>query len=219
MHAPSVLLIAATANASASGVLFWVLVVGAVLWYLIWLLLHGRRTSSETETPEAATGGPDTASEGSSASHSPPMPVPETAPEPAPAPTVEAETSPETPAEDDESESDLPSLETATAEQAGEQFKAEIESGKARFDDNYGIVYTSAPEKPDDLKKIKGVAKVLEGKLNGHGVYTYRQIAFWTDPAVREFSKLLTNFKDRIYRDNWIAQARELHEEKYEEKL
>ncbi|MCP5540811.1 MAG: hypothetical protein H7A52_11785 [Akkermansiaceae bacterium] len=112
-----------------------------------------------------------------------------------------------------------PRIQTATAEEAAAQFSAELTSGDARQDATYGIVFTSAPETPDDLKKIKGVAKVLEGKLNEIGVYKYRQIAFWTEPAVKEFSKLLTSFKDRIYRDNWIAQAKSLHEEKYGEKL
>ncbi len=64
----------------------------------------------------------------------------------------------------------------------------------------------------DDLKKIKGVAKVLEGKLHGFGVYKFKQIAVWTDSACKEFSKLLT-FKDRIYRDDWISQAKAFHEE------
>ena len=82
----------------------------------------------------------------------------------------------------------------------------------------YGIVYTSAPEKVDDLKKIKGVAKVLEGKLHSIGVYRFKQVAVWTDAACKEFSKLLT-FKNRIYTDNWIAQAKAFHEEKYDKKL
>ena len=70
----------------------------------------------------------------------------------------------------------------------------------------------------DDLKKIKGVAKVLEGKLHGIGVYKFKQIAVWTDAACKEFSKLLT-FKDRVYRDDWISQTKAFHEEQYDEKL
>ena len=116
-------------------------------------------------------------------------------------------------------DNELPEIETVTAEQAAEQFRPELDAGVVRQDNYYGIVFHAAPDDPDDLKKIKGVAKVLEGKLNEFGVFKYRQIAFWTDPAAKEFSKLLTNFKDRIYRDNWIAQAKELHEEKYGEKL
>lgn len=30
---------------------------------------------------------------------------------------------------------------------------------------------------------------------------------------------LATNFKNRIHRDNWIAQARQLHEDEYGQKL
>ncbi|MCB1092243.1 MAG: hypothetical protein KDL87_11975, partial [Verrucomicrobiae bacterium] len=121
-------------------------------------------------------------------------------------------------AADSGSDSEIPEIETASAEEAAAKFQTELDSGIVRQDDIYGIVYSAAPDSPDDLKKIKGVGKVLEGKLNEIGVYHYRQIAVWTTPAVREFSNLLTSFKDRIYRDNWIAQAKQLHEEKYGEK-
>ncbi|MEM1441385.1 MAG: hypothetical protein AAGF67_03525 [Verrucomicrobiota bacterium] len=49
-------------------------------------------------------------------------------------------------------------------------------------------------------------------------MYRFKQVAVWTDAACQEFSKLLT-FKNRIYTDNWLAQAKTLHEEKYDEKL
>ncbi|MGY8640826.1 MAG: hypothetical protein ACKVJU_07010 [Verrucomicrobiales bacterium] len=114
--------------------------------------------------------------------------------------------------------SDLSGIDTATAEEAASAFAGEIASGKAKVDDTHGIIYTSAPDEVDDLKKIKGVAKVLEGKLHGIGVYKFKQIAVWTDAACKEFSKLLT-FKDRVYRDDWISQTKAFHEEQYDEKL
>lgn len=110
-------------------------------------------------------------------------------------------------------------MQTATTAQAAARFQTEIASGLVRQDDRYGIVYLTPPTERDDLKLIKGIAKVLEGKLHQIGVYQFRQIAVWTDPAVAEFSKLLPNFKDRIYRDDWIAQAKNFHQEKYGETL
>lgn len=59
---------------------------------------------------------------------------------------------------------------------------------------------------------------MLEGKLNGIGVYRFKQVAVWTDAACEEFSKMLT-FKKRIWTDNWLAQAKQLHEENYGEKI
>jgi len=38
------------------------------------------------------------------------------------------------------------------------------------------------------LKKIKGIAKVLEGRLNDHGVYYYKQLAHWDKSNIDEFS-------------------------------
>ncbi len=58
----------------------------------------------------------------------------------------------------------------------------------------------------DDLKKINGVGPVLEGKLNGLGVYHFWQIARWSDAEVAWVDGFL-NFKGRIGRDNWITQA------------
>lgn len=104
-------------------------------------------------------------------------------------------------------------IQTATAEEAAAEFREELEAGLVRQDPVYGIVYLAPPGASDDLKKIKGIASVLEAKLNRIGVYQYRQISVWTAPAVAEFSKLLTSFKDRITRDDWISQAKRLQEE------
>jgi len=94
----------------------------------------------------------------------------------------------------------------------------DVSAGKARVDDSLGLVYSEPPEHEDDLTAIKGVAKVLNGKLNNFGVYTYRQIAGWTDPIIAEFSTRLS-FKDRVKRDDWIGQAKALHREQYGEDL
>lgn len=92
---------------------------------------------------------------------------------------------------------------------------AEHESGgRMRRDEVLGMVYTQPPKRKDDLKRISGIAQVLEKKLNAFGVYTYRQIMDWDSVAVAEFSKLLS-FRDRIERDDWIGQARNLHYEVY----
>ena len=63
--------------------------------------------------------------------------------------------------------------------------------------------------KADDLKRIKGIGKVLEGKLNGLGIWHFDQIAAWTDAEIAWVDSRL-KFKGRIVRDNWIAQAAEL---------
>lgn len=79
-----------------------------------------------------------------------------------------------------------------------------------------GTVYTEAPETTDDLKRISGIATVLEARLNDYGIYTFKQIMEWRAEAIEEFSRLLA-FRDRIVRDDWIGQARYLYELKHKQ--
>jgi predicted flap endonuclease-1-like 5' DNA nuclease len=85
--------------------------------------------------------------------------------------------------------------------------------GHTRNDSVRGLVYTSAPEKTDDLKRISGIASVLEGRLNDYGIYTFKQIMEWKPEAIEEFSVLLA-FRDRIERDDWKGQASFFYAEK-----
>ena len=61
----------------------------------------------------------------------------------------------------------------------------------------------------DDLKKLSGVGRALEKKLNEAGVTSFAQIAAWSDADAEEFGEKL-NFKGRIEREGWIDQAKEL---------
>ncbi len=76
-----------------------------------------------------------------------------------------------------------------------------------------GVVYMTAPENSDDLKRISGIAEVLEARLNDFGIYTFKQIMDWKPEAIAEFSRLLA-FRDRIERDDWKGQARYFYEQK-----
>ena len=62
------------------------------------------------------------------------------------------------------------------------------------------------PESPDDLKMISGVGPKLEQVLNGLGIWTFAQVASWTPAEVAWVDDYL-QFKGRIDRDEWIAQA------------
>ena len=77
-----------------------------------------------------------------------------------------------------------------------------------------GLVYVSEPETRDDLKRISGIAEVLEARLNDYGIYTFKQILEWSQEAIDEFSNLLT-FRDRIQRDSWQDQARYFYDQKH----
>ncbi len=82
--------------------------------------------------------------------------------------------------------------------------------GTIRKDQVRGNVYVEPPQFRDDLKKISGIAHVLERRLNEYGIYTYKQIMEWDKTAIDEFSHLLA-FPDRIERDDWLGQARQFY--------
>lgn len=81
------------------------------------------------------------------------------------------------------------------------------------LDTRLGLIYKTKPEKIDDLTALKGIAKVLEQRLHEFGIYTYAQIAAWNEEHIKEFSARLA-FKDRIHREGWVEQARQLAAQK-----
>jgi len=62
--------------------------------------------------------------------------------------------------------------------------------------------------KPDDLKRVNGVAEVLEKMLQGIGVYYFWQVAECSATDFASVDTQLTTFKDRhIVRDGWTSQS------------
>lgn len=60
----------------------------------------------------------------------------------------------------------------------------------------------------DDLTRLKGVGPKLSSLLHTLGVFTFAQIASWTDDDIDRIDAQLGNFSGRIRRDNWTEQAR-----------
>jgi predicted flap endonuclease-1-like 5' DNA nuclease len=73
---------------------------------------------------------------------------------------------------------------------------------------------SSAPDKADDLKLVSGVGPVFEKTLNSNGVYLYSQLAAFTDRDVEWLAAQIGSFPDRIARDEWVDQAKDLAEGK-----
>ncbi|MEO1199470.1 MAG: NADH-quinone oxidoreductase subunit NuoE [Pseudomonadota bacterium] len=65
-----------------------------------------------------------------------------------------------------------------------------------------------APRKADadDLKRIKGIGKVNEAKLNELGIWHFDQIEKWNRPQILWVGTYLS-FPGRIDREDWVAQA------------
>jgi len=67
-------------------------------------------------------------------------------------------------------------------------------------------------ETKDNLKKIKGVGPAIEKTLNELGIFRFDQIADMNEYDIDRVAQRLKGFHSRIYREDWIGQARELLE-------
>lgn len=98
----------------------------------------------------------------------------------------------------------LPELEAAP------QLELKLEpQSDSELDPKLGLIYKTQPENVDNLTEIEGISLVLAQRLHDIGIYTHAQIAAWDEDQVKEFSARLA-FKDRIYRERWVEQARKL---------
>jgi predicted flap endonuclease-1-like 5' DNA nuclease len=66
----------------------------------------------------------------------------------------------------------------------------------------------------DDLKLIKGVGPAIEKTLNEMGIFRFDQIAEMSEYDINRVAHRLKGFRSRIYREDWIGQARELQDRK-----
>lgn len=75
-------------------------------------------------------------------------------------------------------------------------------------------VMAGADDDRDDLKKIKGIGPSIEKTLNDLGVFRFHQIAEMSECEIDRVAQQLKGFRSRIYREDWIGQARDLQYEK-----
>ena len=67
----------------------------------------------------------------------------------------------------------------------------------------------SAAER-DDLQMIKGIGPFIAEKLNALGIYTFEQIGNMTAEIEEQVNVAIEFFPDRVKRDDWVEQAKEL---------
>ncbi len=79
-----------------------------------------------------------------------------------------------------------------------------------RGDDASAIEVNGERTLRDDLQMIKGVGPAIEKTLNELGIFRYSQIAGMSEYDIDRVAKRLKGFRSRIYREDWIGQAREL---------
>ena len=66
----------------------------------------------------------------------------------------------------------------------------------------------------DNLKEIKGVGPAIEKTLNEMGILRFNQIAEMSEYDIDRVARRLKGLHSRIYREDWIGQARDLLDQK-----
>ena len=77
----------------------------------------------------------------------------------------------------------------------------------------------TAPEggKADDLKRIKGIGKVLQKNLHEMGIYHYEQLAALTPDNIAWLTDYVSFPEGRIDDEKWTSQAKALADGKQTE--
>ena len=71
----------------------------------------------------------------------------------------------------------------------------------------------------DDLKQIKGIGPAIEKTLHELGILRFSQIAEMSEYDIDRVAQRLKGFRSRIYREDWIGQARDLLRRKIDGRL
>ncbi len=83
----------------------------------------------------------------------------------------------------------------------------EIERYRRRLD---RLPHPLAPGVDDDLQRIRGIGPKLSKRLRDLGIWSFAQIAQWTEEDVERISRQIGAFSGRIQRDDWVQSARRL---------
>lgn len=71
------------------------------------------------------------------------------------------------------------------------------------------------PAVTDDLRAVRGIGPSMERLLHGLGIISFRQLAMLDGGELERVRAELSDFRTRIEREDWVGQARDLHQEKY----
>ncbi len=75
---------------------------------------------------------------------------------------------------------------------------------------NFELIGKANLTDKDDLTLINGIGPYIEQRLNEIGVFTFDQISKLQPRDIRTVTQLIDFFPDRIERDKWVEQAKEL---------
>jgi len=108
---------------------------------------------------------------------------------------------------DEGSDDVMAEIEGASDDQSAEDAPAEENNDFHADDNNDG-------EDIDDLKSIKGIGPSIEKTLHELGITRFHQIAEMSEHEIDRVAQKLRGFRSRIYREDWIGQARDFQAQK-----
>ncbi len=83
-------------------------------------------------------------------------------------------------------------------------------NAKPQVESSHPFVKPAREEEKDDLTVIKGIGPFIEKRLNMVGIYTLQQISEFTPTTIEQVTKAIEFFPNRMVRDNWVGQAKEI---------
>jgi predicted flap endonuclease-1-like 5' DNA nuclease/predicted nucleic acid-binding Zn-ribbon protein len=81
-------------------------------------------------------------------------------------------------------------------------------------DSNATTAAAEQAAEPDELQRIRGIGPALQRRLNVQGIYRYEQLALLGEDELTDLADKLAIAPALPMRDEWIAQAQKLYEEK-----
>ena len=93
------------------------------------------------------------------------------------------------------------------------------EEGATSGDEPLSGTYVGNGIARDDLQMIKGIGPSIEKTLHDLGIVAFHQIAEMSEVDIDRVAQQLRGFRSRIYREDWIGQARDLQYQKDNGKL
>lgn len=101
--------------------------------------------------------------------------------------------------------------ESEADEESDEESEEEMDVEDTSDDDDYSDELEDTSS--DNLQAIKGVGPAIQKTLNELGIFRFQQIAEMSEYDIDRVAKRLRGFRSRIYREDWIGQARELRDQ------
>jgi predicted flap endonuclease-1-like 5' DNA nuclease len=115
--------------------------------------------------------------------------------------------------EDQSSGPDTDSDDKAESEEPNNAQDADLDVAQA--DDTDGTEAGSGDaDSTDNLRLIRGVGPAIENTLNDLGIFRFSQISEMSEYDIDRIAQEMKGFRSRIYREDWVGQARLLQQQK-----